>query len=134
VVQFRWERVLDLETNSGPFVQYSYTRAHSILRRAGNLPSGFDPSKLGSKLEVELVYMLADFPERIQSAYSLLRPDLISQYANDLASTFNKFYESHPVLSAPEGTREARIWLVRGVRGVLGKALDLIGVPRLERM
>ncbi|MCD6348768.1 MAG: arginine--tRNA ligase [Candidatus Korarchaeota archaeon] len=134
VVQFKWERVLDFETNSGPFVQYSYTRAHSILRKAGQLPGSFDPSNLKLDLEVELVYTLAGFPERVQSAYSLLRPDLISQYANDLASTFNKFYESHPVLIAPSGIREARLWLVSGVKGVLGKALDLIGVPRLEKM
>ncbi len=134
VVQFRWERVLDFETNSGPFVQYSYTRAYNILKKADRIPKSFDPSKLNSDLEVELVYMLARFPERVQSSYSLLRPDLISQYANDLASLFNKFYEEHPVLTAPEGVREARIKLVQGVKGVLGKALDLIGVPRLERM
>ncbi|MDK2372355.1 MAG: arginine--tRNA ligase [Candidatus Korarchaeota archaeon] len=134
VVQFRWERVLDFETNSGPFVQYSYTRAHNILKKAGEIPESFDPSELSSDLEVSLVYMLAEFPEKVRSAYQLLRPDLISQYANELASTFNKFYETHPVINAPEGAREARMWLVMGVRGVLGKALDLIGVPRLERM
>ncbi len=134
VVQFRWERVLDFETNSGPFVQYSYTRAHNILKKAGEIPESFDPSELSSDLEVSLVYMLAEFPEKVRSAYQLLRPDLISQYANELASNFNKFYETHPVINAPKGTREARMWLVMGVRGVLGKALDLIGVPRLERM
>ncbi len=134
VVQFRWERVLDFETNSGPFVQYSYTRAYNILKKVERIPEAYDPSKLKSELEIELVYMLANFPERVQSSYSLLRPDLISQYANDLASLFNKFYEEHPVLNAPEGIREARIKLVQGVKGVLGKALDLIGVPRLERM
>ncbi len=134
VVQFRWERVLDFETNSGPFVQYSYTRAHNIVNKAGEIPESFDPSMLESDLEVSLAYMLADFPERVRSSYQLLRPDLISQYANGLASTFNKFYETHPVLNAPIGKREARLWLVLGVRGVLGKALDLIGVPRLERM
>ena len=134
VVQFRWERVLDFETNSGPFVQYSYTRAHNIIKKAGRMPESFDPSKLSSDLEVSLVYMLAEFPEKVRSSYQLLRPDLISQYANELASLFNKFYETHPVINAPDGVREARLWLVMGVRGVLGKALDLIGVPRLERM
>ena len=134
VVQFRWERVLDFETNSGPFVQYSYTRAHNIIKKAGRTPESFDPSKLSSDLEVSLVYMLAEFPEKVRSSYQLLRPDLISQYANELASLFNKFYETHPVINAPDGVREARLWLVMGVRGVLGKALDLIGVPRLERM
>ncbi len=134
VVQFRWERVLDFETNSGPFVQYSYTRAHNIIKKAGRTPESFDPSKLSSDIEVSLVYMLAEFPEKVRSSYQLLRPDLISQYANELASLFNKFYETHPVINAPDGVREARLWLVMGVRGVLGKALDLIGVPRLERM
>lgn len=133
-VQFRWERVLDFETNSGPFVQYSYTRAHSIIKKAEKIPESFDPSKLTSEMEVDLVYMLAEFPERVRSAYQLLRPDLISQYANELASLFNKFYETHPVLNSAPGIREARLWLVMGIRGVLGKAMDLIGVPRLEKM
>ncbi len=134
VVQFRWERVLDFETNSGPFVQYSYTRAYNILKKVKQIPGTYDPSKLKSELEIELIYMLANFPERIQSSYLLMRPDLISQYANDLASLFNKFYEGHPVLNAPRDIKEARIKLVQGVKGVLGKALDLIGVPRPERM
>jgi len=134
VVQFRWERVLDLEANSGPFVQYSYTRAYSILQKAGSIPRDFDVSLLNSEIEMALVYKLGEFPEKVYSAYALLRPDLISQYANDLASLFNRFYESHPVLSAPNGYRDARLGLVLGVKGVLGLALDLIGIPRLEKM
>lgn len=134
VVQFRWEHVLDFEINSGPFIQYSYTRAHNIINKINKIPESFDPSELTSEIEVTLVYTLAEFPERVRSAYQLLRPDLISQYANDLASLFNKFYETHPVLNAPPGIREARIWLVMGIRGALGEAMDLIGVPRLEKM
>lgn len=135
VVQFRWERVLDFEENSGPFIQYAYTRAAGILRRAREVPEGYDPEELKSEMEVSLVQMVSELPERVWSAYQLMRPDMVALYANDLASLFNKFYETHPVINAPNaGERDARLNLVGAVKGALGISMDLIGIPRLERM
>jgi arginyl-tRNA synthetase len=135
VVQFRWERVLNLEENSGPFIQYAYTRALNIIKKAQEVPEDFDPNELKSDAEITIVQMISEFPERIWNAFNLMRPDIIALYANELASQFNKFYEGHPVLSAarPE-ERAARLNLVNAVRGTLGLAMDLIGIPRLERM
>jgi|YelNatPaOPRAMG01_1025707.scaffolds.fasta_scaffold01928_5 arginyl-tRNA synthetase len=135
VVQFRWERVLNLEENSGPFIQYAYTRALNIIKKAQGVPEDFDPNELKSDAEITIVQMISEFPERVWSAFNLMRPDIIASYANELASQFNKFYEDHPVLSAarPE-ERAARLNLVNAVKGTLGLAMDLIGIPRLERM
>ena len=135
VVQFRWERVLNLEENSGPFIQYAYTRALNIIKKAQEVPEDFDPNELKSDAEITIVQMISEFPERVWNAFNLMRPDIIALYANELASQFNKFYEGHPVLSAarPE-ERAARLNLVNAVRGTLGLAMDLIGIPRLERM
>jgi arginyl-tRNA synthetase len=135
VVQFRWERVLNLEENSGPFIQYAYTRALNIIKKAQEVPEDFDPNELKSDAEITIVQMISEFPERVWNAFNLMRPDIIASYANELASQFNKFYEGHPVLSAarPE-ERAARLNLVNAVRGTLGLAMDLIGIPRLERM
>jgi arginyl-tRNA synthetase len=135
VVQFRWERVLNLEENSGPFIQYAYTRALNIIKKAQEVPEDFDPNDLKSDAEITIVQMISEFPERVWNAFNLMRPDIIALYANELASQFNKFYEGHPVLSAarPE-ERAARLNLVNAVRGTLGLAMDLIGIPRLERM
>ncbi|MEM0017717.1 MAG: arginine--tRNA ligase [Candidatus Korarchaeum sp.] len=135
VVQFRWERVLNFEENSGPFIQYAYTRAAGILRKAEGLPENYDPEELKSELEVSLVQMIAEFPEKVRSAHQLMRPDIIALYANDLASLFNRFYETHPVINAPSAEeRDARLHLVGAVKGALGLSMDLIGIPRLERM
>ncbi|RDD53407.1 MAG: hypothetical protein BA066_04650 [Candidatus Korarchaeota archaeon NZ13-K] len=135
VVQFRWERVLDFEENSGPFIQYAYTRAAGILRKAGGVPEEYDPEELKSEMELSLVQMISEFPERVWSSYQLMRPDIMALYANDLASLFNRFYETHPVIGAVRAAeREARLNLVGAVRGVLGLSMDLIGIPRLERM
>ncbi|MDW8036274.1 MAG: DALR anticodon-binding domain-containing protein [Candidatus Korarchaeum sp.] len=135
VVQFRWERVLNFEENSGPFIQYAYTRASGILRKAEGIPEDYDPEELKSEIEVSLVQMVSEFPERVWSAYQLMRPDMIALYANEIASLFNRFYEAHPVINAPSiEERDARLSLVGAVRGVLGLSMDLIGIPRLERM
>lgn len=135
VVQFRWERVLNFEENSGPFIQYAYTRAVSILRKAGGVPLDYDPDELKSEIELSLVQMISELPEKVRNAHKLLRPDVVASYANELASLFNKFYETHPVINA--GRREernARLNLVGAVKGALGIAMDLIGIPRLEKM
>lgn len=133
-VVFSWDRVLNLEANSGPFIQYAYTRASGILRKAGGVPREYQAAALGTDGEYDLAMQLAEFPEMLRSAISLRRPDIVAQYANELAAKFNKFYETHPVLPAEEPTRSARLALVSAVKNTLGLAMDLIGVPKLEKM
>ncbi len=133
-VVFSWDRVLNLEANSGPFIQYAYTRASSILRKAGSAPEEYEAAALGTDEEVGLIFHIAELPETLRSAVSLRRPDIVAQYANELAIRFNKFYEGHPVLPAEEPVRSARLALVRAVKNTLGLAMDLVGIPRLEKM
>ncbi len=133
-VIFTWERVLNLQENSGPFIQYAYTRMRGILRRAGNVAEEFDASFLKDDIEIELVYKIAELPETIRSCYWLMRPDILAQYANDFAILINKFYERCPVIAAPKGIREARVALVKAISIALGNAMDVLGIPRLEKM
>jgi len=133
-VIFSWKRVLNLQENSGPFIQYAYTRTRGILRRAGEIPKEFDCSYLKDDVEVELVYKIAELPETIRSCYYLMRPDLLAQYANELATLINKFYERCPVIRAEKGFKEARVALVKAASIALGNAMDLLGIPKLEKM
>ncbi len=133
-VTFSWDRVLNLQANSGPFIQYAYTRAGGILRRAGGVPGDFDPGELKSEAEEDLLMRVAEFPSVVRSSADLMRPDLLAQYASDLAAAFNRYYETHRVLGSGGGVEAARLALVDAVRGALGSAMDLIGIPRLERM
>ena len=134
-IVFRWEEALDFDRNSGPAVQYSYARACSILRKAGErgikpLPPVF---KLGE--EKELLKQLAQYPETVRSAAERRQPSLLAKYAAELSLRFNKFYEVAPVLEAEtEELRVSRLRLVRGTKIVLGNAMCLLGIPVLERM
>jgi len=134
-IVFKWEEALDLDRNSGPAVQYSYARACSILRKAGGRIKGTLPPvfKLGE--EKELLKQLAQYPEAVRLAAERKQPSLLARYAAELSLRFNKFYEVAPVLEAEtEELRVSRLRLVRGTKVVLGNAMRLLGIPRLERM
>ncbi len=134
-VVFVWDRVLNLEANSGPFIQYAHARACSILRKSGGGSVEPDYSLLGHALERELVLKVASFPEMFLRAVRDLRPHIITDYLNSLADTFNKFYATLPVLAAePRGLRDARLMLVKAVMVCLRNGLRALGIEAPERM
>lgn len=134
-VEFNWDRVLNFEKNSAPYIQYSHARACSILRKASRKPEKPDYGLLRERLEQELVLALAEFPETFIEAVETLKPNLIADYANALADKFNAFYDALPVIKAePLELSDARLALVDAVRIVLRNALSLIGVTAPERM
>jgi arginyl-tRNA synthetase len=134
-VMFTWERVLNFETNSAPYVQYTHARACSILRKAPRELEnpGFD--LLTERLERELVLNLAIFPDMFIEATEYLKPNMIADYANTLADKFNTFYNAYPVLKADsQQLIDARIALTRAIQIVMNNALSLIGVVAPEKM
>ena len=134
-VVFTWDRVLNFETNSAPYVQYTHARACSILRKAAREPENADFALLKEKLEHELVLYLASFPDAFIEATEYLKPSLISGFANALADKFNTFYNALPVIKAePQELSDARIALTDAIRIVLHNALTLIGVVAPEKM
>jgi arginyl-tRNA synthetase len=134
-VVFRWEDALSFEGRSGPFVQYSYARASSVLRKgdAGRGPYPFDAARLAHPEELALVRVLARFPRTISHAAQSMHVHAVAGYAHDLADQFNRFYHAVPVLRSGD-ERSSRIALVAAVRQTLGNALDLLGIARLETM
>ncbi len=134
-VMFTWERVLNFETNSAPYVQYTHARACSILRKAPRELEnpGFD--SLTERLEQELVLNLASFPDMFIEATEYLKPNMIADYVNTLADKFNTFYNAYPVLKADtQQLIDARIALTQAVQIVMNNALSLIGVVAPEKM
>ena len=136
-VTFTWDKVLNFEINSAPFIQYAYARASSILTKiSGKKNLGeVDYSVLEHPLEKALILQLSIFPEVFVEASESLRPNMIAEFANDLALKFNSFYASQPVIQAglPE-VRDARINLVRAVKITLQNTLQLLGIETPERM
>ncbi len=134
-VVFTWDRVLDFEKNSAPYIQYSHARAQSILRKASREPENPDYSLLADPMERDIVLTLARFPEVFVDAAEYLRPNSIADYANALADKFNRFYTKLPVIKAKSrGLSDARLALVDATRIVLRNALKLLGIEAPERM
>ncbi len=134
-VVFNWDRVLDFERNSAPYIQYSHARSCSILRKAGRKPKNPDYSLLKDELERDISLRLAHFPEVFVDAAENLRPNEIADFINALADKFNKFYAALPVIKAePKGLSDARLMLVDATRTVFRNALSLLGIEAPERM
>ena len=133
-VVFDWEKALNFETNSAPFIQYSHARACNILKRV-EVKFKADHGALGENKERELVMTLAGFPEVFEGATKELKPGDLTAYANQLADRFNSFYAALPVLKAETpGLAGARLELVDAVRVVLRNVLTLLGIDAPERM
>jgi arginyl-tRNA synthetase len=134
-VVFTWDRVLNFETNSAPYVQYTHARACSILRKAAREPEKPSFELLKEKLERELILNLASFPDMFIEATEYLKPNMIADYTNALADKFNTFYNALPVIKADSlELSDVRITLTRAIQIVMHNALNLIGVVAPEKM
>jgi arginyl-tRNA synthetase len=136
-ITFTWDRVLNFEQNSAPFIQYAHARACNILVRAGEgwNKGDADFGALASNYEISMVVKLGSFPDIVDEAARTLRPEMIAEYCNELASRFNLFYDNVPVLKTEEiGARLARLRLVEATKVVLANALALIGIEAPARM
>jgi len=134
-VVFTWDKVLNFETNSGPFIQYAYARACNILEKAKQEPLDPDYALLQEPIEQDLIKKIAIFPETFITAADSLVPNILTEFSYNLAASFNSFYASHPVLKAePRKLRDSRLALVEGVRITLKNTLYLLGIETLERM
>jgi arginyl-tRNA synthetase len=134
-VVFTWDRVLDFEKNSAPYIQYSHARAQNILMKADRKPENADYSLLTDPMERDIMLTLARFPEVFLDAAKNLRPNALADYANMLADKFNRFYTKLPVIKAKShGLSDARLALVDATRIVLRNALKLLGIEAPERM
>ncbi|MDH5448171.1 MAG: arginine--tRNA ligase [Candidatus Bathyarchaeota archaeon] len=134
-VVFTWDRVINFERNSAPYIQYSYARARSILRKAPKEPEKPDYSLLVEPLERDLVLALARFPEVFVDSAENLKSNAIADFANILADKFNSFYNALPVIKAkPKALSDARLALVEAISIVLRNALSLIGIVAPEKM
>ena len=134
-VVFTWDRVLNFETNSAPYVQYTHARACSIIRKAAREPEKPSFELLTEKLERELILNLASFPDMFIEATEYLKPNMIADYTNVLADKFNTFYNALPVIKADtQELSDARIALTIAIQIVMNNALNLIGVVAPEKM
>ena len=137
-IEFSWEKALNFEGSTAPFVQYSHARTCGILEKAGldpgQAPAG-DLTALMHDSEIQLVRRLAQLPSLVRECADDRKVHPVTAYAVETAQDLNKFYRDCPVLEAgsPE-LREARLALVDATRQVLANALALLGIDAPESM
>ena len=132
-IAFNPQESIDFQGNTGPFIQYTYARIQSILRRAENceLPKSVS---LHPK-EKELIKLLSLFPEVVQNAADTYSPALIANYVYDLVKEFNSFYQNVSILGEEDtDKRSLRVHLSRKVGEVIATGFDLLGIEVPERM
>ncbi len=130
---FNWEDALSFEGNAGPYVQYTYARSASILRKGGE-PSGDNAGYEPCAEETALVGKLAEFPETVARALAEYEPSIISRYLLAVCALFNQFYHNCRILNAEGTSRIFRIKLAAATHTVIGNGLDLLGIRRTEEI
>ena len=133
---FSWERALNFEGNSGPYAQYMHARATRILEGAPeNVLDNLETPLKISDNEFALVKLISKEMAVLEKATYELRPNVITEYINELASAFATFYEQSPILKADSGQEKIfRIRLTACFRDVMRNMLQLLGMEALEKM
>ena len=133
-IDFWWDRALNFEGDTGPYVQYTYTRCCSVMRKAGDIAAAPDYSALCDDEAQHVLRLLTRFPEDVRAACKTNEPFMITRAVTEIAKAYNKFYYEHRILDGEEGAQAARVQLTDAVRNVIKTGLYLIGMEAPERM
>ena len=134
---FNPEESIDFNGNTGPFIQYTYARIQSVLRKAGKMSDASDLSDMSelSEKELALIQRLVDYPVAVRQAGDEFSPAVIASYTYALACDFNSFYHDHSILNeADEQKRALRLMLAQTVAKVIKSAMALLGIEVPNRM
>ncbi len=138
---FAWEKVLNFEGETGPYVQYTHARAASVLRNSGEstnqIIAAADKAKaeyITSDSAYELAKLIYRFPDAILEAGDRYEPSIVTRHIVNIAQCFNKFYHDEHVLVANEEEKKAKLLLVYAAKQTIQNGLKLLGMEAPERM
>ena len=138
---FSWDKVLNFEGETGPYVQYTHARACSVLRNEGasaeavlNGTAKPDMKYITGEAAYELVKAIASFPEIVQDAAAKYEPSVVTRHIIDVAQFFNKFYHDEHILVDNEEEKQAKLALVYAAKQTIANGLALLGIAAPERM
>jgi len=132
---FNPQESIDFNGNTGPFIQYTYARICSVLRRADEMTAGDAGAATPDDKEIEVTQRLCDFPDVVRQAGKDYSPALIANYAYDLAKMYNQFYHDHSMIhESDDNVRAMRVLLSRATAQVIARAMDLLGIEVPSRM
>lgn len=135
-VDFSWEDVLSFDGTTGPYVQYTYARAKSIIKKNKDVVEyeRIDCNVLTEDMGYALIKALSGYEEAIEKAAERYEPSVIARYLVSVATSFNRFYHECPILQAEEKTKQARLILVDLAQRMILDACSLLGVSCPEEM
>ena len=136
---FSWDKVLNFEGETGPYVQYTHARACSILRNAGDdavakARAGFDAKYITSESAHRLMSLIYEMPEVIVEAGEKYEPSIVTRHIVDISQAFNKFYHDEHILVDNEDEKIAKIALVLAAKTAIKNGLGLLGMKAPEKM
>ena len=131
-INFVWEEALNFDGNTGPYVQYTYVRACSVLEKIA-VPETALATEITDD-EKEIIKTLSLFPIRVRQALDDYEPSTISRYMLDVCHAFNRFYHNCSINKADDATKALRLQICQAVKFVLGNALWLIGMEKTEKI
>lgn len=135
-VSFKWDKVLNFDGETGPYVQYTYVRCASILRNIAdfNPDTEIDYSKLLDEEAIALMKELSRYPQVVADAAEKYEPCIVARFAMDVAQSFSRFYNACRINVEDDTIRNARVKLVYLTKNILKGALDLLGIQCPEQM
>ncbi|MEF9934537.1 MAG: arginine--tRNA ligase [Clostridium sp.] len=134
-LSFDWKDILNFDGETAPYVQYTYARGKSILRKADGFTATSDYSKLNTEEEFELIKLISRFNETLLLSIDKYEPSIITRYIVDVAKAFNKFYNHCGIMNLEdECLKMARLDLVTATTTVIQNGLSLLGIETVERM
>ena len=132
---FNPEESIDFNGNTGPFIQYTYARIRSILRKAEGTQSLPKDSIALNEKEVELIQKMNEFGAAVEQAGKDYSPSGIANYCYELTKVFNQFYHDYSILNEPDEQKKLfRIMLAKNVAKIIKNGMGLLGIEVPERM
>lgn len=133
-VVFDWDKILNFDGETGPYVQYTYARAASVLRKIGDKTDEIDYNVLTDDTSMALIKEIERYPQAVKDAADRMEPYIISRYAVALAQAFNKFYHDCQINVPEDNIRNTRANIVEIVKNIIKDALSLLGIKCPEQM
>lgn len=135
-VSFKWEKLLNFDGETGPYVQYTYARCASILRKVDDFVVGneIDYSLITDQESMDLLKEISRFPKIVKDAADKYEPSVVARFSVDVAQAFNKFYNANRINVEDANVRNARVTLVHLTKKTIKDALLLLGIECPEQM
>ena len=138
---FKWDKVLNFDGETGPYVQYTHARCASVLRKAGKdivakaqSPENINYNYITSESAYALAKTIHSFPAVIEDAGDKYEPSIVTRHIIDIAQDFNRFYHDEHILVDNEEEKIAKVALVQAAKTAIKNGLDLLGMKAPERM